>query len=68
MRIQTSIFRFVVGGSIQLNYGAKKMAAPTGLKPVTNPLEGECSIQLSYGAVINCFSATVYKTHAVSVA
>jgi hypothetical protein len=29
-----------------------KMATPAGFEPATTRLEGECSIQLSYGAAI----------------
>ncbi len=31
----------------------KRVATPAGLEPATTRLEGECSIQLSYGVVIS---------------
>jgi hypothetical protein len=37
-------------GLYQLSYiHHRKVVHPTGIEPVTPPLEGECSIQLSYG-------------------
>ena len=35
----------------EITFGKIEMATPAGFEPATTRLEGECSIQLSYGAV-----------------
>jgi hypothetical protein len=39
-------------GKLRIGYGALKMVRPAGIEPATYGLEGRCSIQLSYGRIL----------------